>query len=119
METVSPEHLVRNQLLLREVNERLAEIVSMSASGEFLCECSRNDCTETMELSLRVYKIVRSSLNLFVILPGHECVEIEKVIQASDTYCLVETRYHDAVFTWRRETLAKGARAHESQQPAR
>jgi hypothetical protein len=84
-ETVSPEHLVRNQLLLREVNERL-EIVPMGASGEFLCECCRNDCTETLELSLRVYKIVRSSRNLFVILPGHECVEIEKVIQASGTY---------------------------------
>jgi hypothetical protein len=106
METVSPEQLVRNQVLLRKVNERLAEIVPMSGSGEFLCECGRNDCTETLELSLRAYKIVRSSLNLFVILPGHESVEIEQVIQASDTYSVVETRYNDAVFAWR-EILAE------------
>ena len=116
MAAVSPEQLVRGQVLRREVNERLAEIVPMGASGEVLCECSRNDCTETLELSLRAHKIVRSSLNLFVIIPGHECVEIEQVIQASDTYSLVETRYNDAVFAWRRETVAKGASAHEPQQ---
>lgn len=84
-------------MLLREVNERIAEIVPQSAPGEFLCECGRNDCTETLEVPSRVFKIVLSSPNLFLILPGHESPEIERVVQTSDTFTLVETRYNDVV----------------------
>jgi hypothetical protein len=47
---VSPEQLVRNQLLLREVNERIAEVAHPNGSSEFLCECGGNECTETLEL---------------------------------------------------------------------
>lgn len=70
----SPEQLVRSQVLLREVNERIAEIASSAAGDlpEFLCECSRDDCTETLALSLAEYERVRLSPNLFVILPGHD-----------------------------------------------
>jgi len=68
----SPEQLVRSPLLLREVNERIAEIASSSVGDppEFLCECSRNHCEETIALSLPEYERVRSSSNLFVILPA-------------------------------------------------
>ena len=104
----SSEQLVRNQLLLREVNERLAEIVHPDGSGEFLCECGCNDCTETLQLPLRVYKIVHSSPNLFLILPGHESGEIERVIKTSDTFTLVETKRTDLALAPRRETPPSG-----------
>jgi hypothetical protein len=79
----SPERLVRRQILRREVNERIAEIASSSAGDlpEFLCECSRNDCTETLALSLPEYERVRSSSNHFVILPVHECPEVDRVVE--------------------------------------
>jgi len=107
----SPEQLVRNQILLREVNERIAEIASSSAGElpEFLCECSRHDCTETLPLSLPEYERVRSSLNLFVILPGHECVEVDRVVETRHGSQLVEkTKYLELVFSWHRMTPAEG-----------
>ena len=108
----SPDQFVRNRLLLREVNERLAEIMPQGVSGEFLCECARNECMETLELPTRVFQIVLSSQNLFLILPGHESGEIERVVQTSETFTLVETNYNDVVFASRREApprrLAQG-----------
>jgi hypothetical protein len=63
--SVSLERLARNQVLFREVNERLREIVGDSATpSEFLCECSKTDCTETITLDADEYEGVRSSPNL-------------------------------------------------------
>ena len=68
----SLEQLVRNQMLLREVNERIADIfggteeifVGEDSLTEFLCECSNSDCTATLALSLLEYRGIRSSPNL-------------------------------------------------------
>jgi hypothetical protein len=55
---VSLEQLVRSQVLLREVNDRTAEIVSADGDvpAEFLCECSNGDCVETLRLTLLEYR---------------------------------------------------------------
>jgi len=101
----SPEQLVRSPLLLREVNERIAEIASSSVGDptEFLCECSRNHCEETIALSLPEYERVRSSSNLFVILPGHECPEVDRVVEARHGSHLVEkTKHVELVVSWHR-----------------
>jgi len=107
----SPDRLVRSQILLREVNERIAEIASSSAGDlpEFLCECSRNDCTETLALSLPEYERVRSSSNLFVILPGHECPEVDHVVEAKHGSQLVEeTKHVELVVSSHRIAPAQG-----------
>jgi hypothetical protein len=108
----SHEQLVRNQLLLRDVNERIAE-VAVGWPGDpptFLCECSNEDCHETLALSLGEYEVVRSSLNLFVVLPGHELLEVDRVVDARERFTLVEkTKHTDLVLTWQRDTRAKGA----------
>jgi hypothetical protein len=107
----SPERLVRNQILLREVNERIAEIASSSAGDlpEFLCECSGNDCTETLALSLSEYERVRSSSNLFVILPGHEFPEVDRVVETRHGSQLVEkTKHLELVVSRHRITHAEG-----------
>lgn len=110
----SPEQLVRSQILLREVNERIAEIASSSAGDlpEFLCECSRNDCTETLALSLTEYERVRLSSNLFVILAGHECPEVDRVVETRHGSHLVEETNHlEHVVSSHRITLAEGVSA--------
>jgi Flp pilus assembly pilin Flp len=44
---------VRNQMLFREVNERLRETVgSFEERLEFVCECSNEDCIETIGVTL-------------------------------------------------------------------
>jgi hypothetical protein len=89
--SVSLERLARNQVLFREVNERLREIVDESVGPtEFLCECSNQDCTEKIALGVEEYEGVRSSSNLFVVARGHEIPTIERVVGESDGYKLVE-----------------------------
>jgi hypothetical protein len=48
---------VRHPRLMRLVNDRVFEILSElgSEDGEFLCECSNEDCIETIQLTLREY----------------------------------------------------------------
>ena len=92
----SLEQLVRNQLLLREVNDRIAVIVSADgdAPAEFLCECSNDDCAETLRLSLLEYRGIRSSPNLFVVLPGHETSEVDRQVETHGGFNLVEKTQH-------------------------
>jgi hypothetical protein len=89
--SVALERLARNQVLFREVNERLREQLDESAGGrtEFLCECSNTDCLETVALDPPEYERIRSKGNQFVITPGHEIHDIEKVVWESDRYFLV------------------------------
>ena len=91
--------LVRNQLLFREVNERLRETVgSVPATVDFLCECSSEDCIDTVSLAADEYENVRSHSNLFVIAAGHERLEVERIVAQQDGYMLVEkTAETDAV----------------------
>ena len=83
--------LVKNQLLFREVNERLRETVgSFEGPLEFLCECSADDCIETVELRLDEYERIRAHSNLFVVSSGHERLEVERVVDQARDHLLVE-----------------------------
>jgi hypothetical protein len=112
----STEEFVRRQVLLREINERIVDI-SCSWAGEtpeFLCECTRTDCTETLALTLSEYERLRSSPNLFVIVPGHESPEVDRVVETRHTSNLVEkTKHLELVFSWGRITQPEGVSANE------
>jgi hypothetical protein len=87
----SLERLARNQTLFREVNERL--VAMTDGQGDwvaFLCECSRVDCAETIELSQDEYNKVRARATTFVIVPGHETPEVEDVVASNGRYDIVE-----------------------------
>ena len=78
----------RNQLLFREVNERIREVLdSQEDSTEFLCECTRDDCTETILLSLEEYDRIRSSPNHFLAEPGHGR---GRIVHQTDRFVTVE-----------------------------
>jgi hypothetical protein len=110
----SLEPLVRTQMLLRDVNERIAEVAASWRDDPpaFLCECSDPDCTETVNLSLREYEIIRSTLNLFVIHQGHEHPDVDRVVHARDGFTLVEkTKHIDLVLSWQRNAPQLGGSA--------
>jgi hypothetical protein len=89
--SVYAERLARNQVLFREVNERLREVLDASTGPtEFLCECSNEDCIETVPLEPVEYERIRANPNSFLVAPGHELIEIERVTWQSDRYFLVE-----------------------------
>jgi hypothetical protein len=89
---VSLERLARNQVLFREVNERVSELAEAGRIDPiaFLCECSRMDCDEMIELDRAEYEGIRSSSNLFVIALGHETPEVERIVEGNHRFALVE-----------------------------
>lgn len=84
----------RNEVVFREVNERLRELGEgfslVSEVAEFVCECGDSTCTERVQLPLSEYERVRSDPKWFVIVPGHEILEYEKIVEANDGYTIVE-----------------------------
>ena len=89
--SLSDERLARNEILFREINERLDEMsVSWSKTTDYLCECSEMSCTKIVELTSDEYERIRSRATVFVVAPGHEKHEIEQVIERHDGYLLVE-----------------------------
>jgi hypothetical protein len=87
------ERYVRNESLFREVNERIAEVnegFEVDGQTDFLCECGRNQCLETVQLSRAEYEAVRAEGDRFVVRPGHEVESVERVLEQHETYLVVE-----------------------------
>jgi hypothetical protein len=80
----------RNQSLWREVNERIKAVAETSAEMQFLCECASLDCTETLDLSMAEYERIRSSPVRFPITRGHDFPEVERVVEETDRYAVVQ-----------------------------
>lgn len=89
----------RNETLHREVNERLARL-DKEADGawadddevfDFLCECARGDaCDARVRMRLADYEQVRRQDDRFAVAPGHENLEIERVVKRGDGYVVVD-----------------------------
>ena len=87
----------RNEALFREVNERIAylgeraEAWSPDGTVDFLCECGEDGgCGQRVRVPLEVYERVRSQDDRFVVKPGHETLEIERAVQWTDEYVVVD-----------------------------
>jgi len=84
-----------NEGLLRDVNDRIEEVMQRFVDGEeqseadeadFLCECGQENCAETVRMSFREYENVRCEEMLFVVFPGHEDHDVEEVVSQSARY---------------------------------
>jgi hypothetical protein len=86
------ERYVRNEALFREVNERIAEVnedFDVAGQTDFLCECGREDCLETVQLTRADYERVRANGQRFVLKPGHENGSLEEVIERHPEFLVV------------------------------
>ena len=86
----SLERLARNQALLRKVNERIEKNADDNDAVVFSCECSRTECMSTVQLSVAEYERVRSNSTWFLVKPGHDIPQIERVVSRDDGYVVVE-----------------------------
>jgi hypothetical protein len=91
------ERLARNEALFREVNESVHDVHSewsAIAPGQHalrvVCECSDDTCTETIDLAPQVYSVVRENVLQFILIPGHEDLSIERIVERTDSYVVVE-----------------------------
>jgi len=94
MEKEQEQRLALNEVLFREVNERIREISDTfgqnDATYDFLCECSDPGCTKKVVLTRAEYEDVRSDPTRFVVAKGHAMPEIEAVVERADDHVVVE-----------------------------
>lgn len=95
MSSLWEQRAARNEALFREVNENLARLeqrhgATSTAEPVFLCECANADCIEHVPVGLDVYARVRSQPRHFLIIPGHEDAQLERVVETHPDYLIVE-----------------------------
>ena len=92
------ERIARNEALLREVNDRIHDVGGrfqvLAGNGElgFRCECGRPECDAFVQLTVSDYERVRSDNDRFVVVPGHEDAAIERIVERSTGYLVVDKR---------------------------
>ena len=90
----SSERLSRNQLLFREVNQRLLDLslsqvqVPWTDRSRYLCECRQDGCSETIDLTPAEYENIRSYPGVAVVCDGHEADG--EVIERTQRFVMVE-----------------------------
>jgi hypothetical protein len=95
MDHESERRLARNEGLFRETNEAIERGQWPNDPAKlvrFRCECSRMDCSQAIEITLAEYERVRDAPRRFVVVPGHEMVEIETVVSRASGHVVVEKR---------------------------
>jgi hypothetical protein len=93
------ERLGANEALVREINEGIERGQwpgEEDSPASFRCECARLGCNELVELTGRAYERVRANPRRFIVLPGHEQSDIEKVVERTPEYVVVEKLDHAA-----------------------
>lgn len=90
------ERLARNEVLYRDVNERLKELdegfSGVARTAVFVCECGLIECTERVSLTLAEYEQVRSEPTHFAVKLGHELPEMHDVIAEGDRFAVIGKR---------------------------
>ena len=84
----------RKQVVFREVNERIAALsgqLSEIGVSLFICECSDSACAESLEITPAEYEQVRAHGARFVVVPGHQLAEVERVVDGTSRFLVVET----------------------------
>jgi hypothetical protein len=82
----------RTESLFRDVNERIAESAQRfdADTTQFVCECADPNCTHRLEVTLAEYEDVRSDGATFMLEPGHEHDDIERIVERRGRFHVVE-----------------------------
>ena len=92
------ERLAKNEAFLREVNERIREVgeqfqvLPEDELLDFRCECGRPECEDTVPMTSSEYQHVRSDVDRFAVVPGHEDAAVERVVERNERYVVVDKK---------------------------
>jgi hypothetical protein len=89
------ERVGKNEAVFREVNERIND-VTRDKTAEYLCECGRATCTETIQMTVADYEALRTDPTHFAVLPGHEIPDVEDVVARNAGFLVVQKKAGDA-----------------------
>jgi hypothetical protein len=88
------ERIAKNESLFRDVNERIEQVerraAQLDVEAGFICECAALSCTERLPITLVDYEQARSDPTWFVVLPGHERPDVERVVETLSGCLIVE-----------------------------
>ena len=90
--TARADRVGRNEVLFRELNERIGEAAERASfeASMFVCECGDAECSETVEMTRAEYEAVRSRRTHFLIAASHELTEFARVVEHNERFAVVE-----------------------------
>ena len=87
---------VRNEVLSRGINEKIESLVEQGEPApvdaqivDFFCECAATECTERIRLSVGTYGQIHERRDDFVVRPGHQARDVERVVESEAGYLVV------------------------------
>jgi len=87
----SEQTINESSVLCRSVNERIRDLErTWTAEHDFICECADYGCTHVMRMDGLEFDTMRSDLERFAVLPGHELPDSDEVLIRTDRYLLVQ-----------------------------
>ena len=91
--------IARTEALFRDVNERIAESADRfnARDAEFVCECADPACAERVPATLDQYEEVRSDATHFLLSPGHELSEVERVVKRPNKRLVIVEKFNSIV----------------------
>lgn len=92
MEDQRAQRLALNETIFRRANE------DIRVTGErlqhdfqaFMCECADINCDKQIPVSLDRYQETRADATKFLVSPGHENPEIERVVEKDEGFYVIE-----------------------------
>ena len=82
-----------NEALYRSINDKIESLNEtfgvVAETMAVICECGKLECSEQIELDVPTYERVRADPTHFVVLPGHELLDVETVIERHDAFNIV------------------------------
>jgi hypothetical protein len=84
--------IAKTESQFRDVNERITETAERfgASEAELVCECSDPECGHRIEAPLADYERVRADGAQFLVAPGHENPEHERVARHRPGYRIVQ-----------------------------
>jgi hypothetical protein len=85
----------KNEAMYRSVNREIERASEEIGDGprdriEVLCECGDDGCSQTLDLTVAEYDEAHRQRDRFVVMPGHEDDEIERVVTRTERYLVVD-----------------------------
>ncbi len=94
MSSLWEQRAARNEALFREVNENIARLEerygTTATEPAYVCECADAGCAEQITIDPETYRRVRAEPRLFIVRPGHEDRQLERIVETHDAYLVVE-----------------------------
>lgn len=73
----------------RRVNEAIERGEGGGSTAVFVCECGHFGCSATVELEIADYEHVRKGFDRFLVIPGHEIAEVDRVVERHPAHLVV------------------------------